>query len=57
MDVFFRSLLMIDRREMGRKLLGELEGEVLGIGITEEIFQSRGTRPRVSERLKMKQRG
>ena len=49
---------MIDRREMGRKLLGELEGgEVLGIGTTEEIFQSRGTRLRVSERLKTKQRG
>ena len=53
---FSRSLLMIDRREMGRKLLGELEGEVLGIGTTEEIFQSRGTRLRVSERLKIKQR-
>ncbi len=51
---FSRSLLIIDSKEMGRKLLGELEGgDVLGIGITEEVFQSRGTRPRESERLKI----
>ena len=51
---FSRSLLIIDSKEMGRKLLGELEGgDVLGIGITEEVFQSRGTRPRERERLKI----
>ena len=53
-NFFSRSLLIIDSKEMGRKLLGELEGgEVLGIGTTEEVFQSSGTRPRESERLKI----
>ena len=43
---FSRSLLTKDRRDIGRKLEGEEEGEDdLGIGTIEEIFQSRGTRP------------
>ena len=49
---------MRQSRDMGRKLLGELEGgEDLGIGTTKDVFHSRGTRPRYRDRLKMKQRG
>ena len=46
------------RREIGRKLQGELDTEVdLGIGTMKDDFQPRGTRPDEMERLKIWQRG
>ena len=44
---FLMCLLMRKSRDLGRKLLGELEGgEDFGIGTTMDVFHSRGTRPR-----------
>ena len=55
---FSRSLLTKDKRDIGRKLVGEEEGEDdLGIGTIDEIFQSRGTRPEEIERLNKIERG
>ena len=55
---FSRSFLTKDRRDIGRKLEGEEEGEDdLGIGTIDEIFQSRGTRPEEIERLNKIERG
>ena len=51
---FSSSLLTKLRREMGRKLEGELEtGVDLGTGTIKDDFQSIGTRPDEMERLKI----
>ena len=47
-----------DSNEIGRQLLGELNGgEVLGIGVIYETFQSSGIAPVVKEDLNTMERG
>ena len=47
-----------DSNEIGRQLLGELNGgEVLGIGVIYETFQSSGIAPVVKDELNIMERG
>uniref|UniRef100_A0A1X7TDA2 Uncharacterized protein n=1 Tax=Amphimedon queenslandica TaxID=400682 RepID=A0A1X7TDA2_AMPQE len=51
---FSRSLEIRSRREIGWRSVGAEKGEdVLGIGITQEIFQGEGKEPVEMERLKI----
>ena len=54
MNILFKEFTNeAQRRDIGWKLYGEDEGEDLGIGTTNENFDSSGTKPEEMNRLKM----